>query len=286
MRNIFLPTEEVPRIACVYAILNTATSECYIGGTKHFHIRKRGHLTFLKYDKHRSKKLQSCWNPSCFVFAILEQVTDLSQLRSTEQRWLDLIEPAFNSFKDANGGKGYVHSLETRAKNSAANKGRAVSEETKERLRDYSKGRVVSEETREKLRKAHTGRKMKEDVKEKLRLVKTGKRHTEESKRLMSQKHLENNWSKGIKYSQERCEQMRDYWNNKYENGFISPNSVAIIQLTLDGVFVQEWVSAAEAARKLGLQHSCITSCAAGKRNKAGNFKWLKAKDYYDTYSC
>jgi len=48
----------------------------------------------------------------------------------------------------------------------------------------------------------------------------------------------------------------------------------AILQYTLDGVFVKEWVSGEEAYRKLNINSSKISSCARGKRNMAGGFIW------------
>lgn len=57
-------------------------------------------------------------------------------------------------------------------------------------------------------------------------------------------------------------------------------HSIAIVQLTLDGVFVKEWVSAAEAARTLGYNFSHICACCRSERGKHKGFKWMYKSDY------
>lgn len=58
------------------------------------------------------------------------------------------------------------------------------------------------------------------------------------------------------------------------------PNSVSIIQLTKDGVFIKKWPAAREIRRELGMSNSNIIQCCKGKRNSAGGFKWVYATDY------
>lgn len=50
--------------------------------------------------------------------------------------------------------------------------------------------------------------------------------------------------------------------------------SIPILQLTKDGTFVNEWPSAKEAQRQLGVSHGNICSCLKGRRNHAGGFVW------------
>ena len=58
------------------------------------------------------------------------------------------------------------------------------------------------------------------------------------------------------------------------------PNSIPIVQLTKDGVFVKKWPAAAEVERELGTNHSSIIRCCKGKLNVAGGFRWVYATDY------
>jgi len=49
--------------------------------------------------------------------------------------------------------------------------------------------------------------------------------------------------------------------------------SVSVIQLTLDGEFVKEWVSMSEAGRN-GYKHTNISACCSGKEKTHYGFKW------------
>lgn len=42
----------------------------------------------------------------------------------------------------------------------------------------------------------------------------------------------------------------------------------------VDGTFVDDWNSAAEASRKLDIDHSGIVNCANGKQHTCGGFVW------------
>ena len=49
------------------------------------------------------------------------------------------------------------------------------------------------------------------------------------------------------------------------------PRSKAVVQLTLDGVFVREWTCAREASKVYGTH---ITDCCKGNRSQCGGYKW------------
>lgn len=68
----------------------------------------------------------------------------------------------------------------------------------------------------------------------------------------------------------------------KYSNSKIKVEP--IIQLSLDGVFVKEWPSAAEAGRGIGINYKNINLVCRNKRNKAGGFKWMYLSDYNQLY--
>ena len=55
----------------------------------------------------------------------------------------------------------------------------------------------------------------------------------------------------------------------KYEN---NRGDKSVLQYTLAGDFVKQWPSMAEAQRTLGINN--ISLACAGKRKKAGGFKW------------
>lgn len=70
----------------------------------------------------------------------------------------------------------------------------------------------------------------------------------------------------------------------KYKNS-IKPRNEHIIQLTLDGIYIREWITAAEAGRVLGFNYKNINAVCRGKRNKAGGYKWMYLSDYNQLYN-
>ena len=56
--------------------------------------------------------------------------------------------------------------------------------------------------------------------------------------------------------------------------GVISHNAKPVIQKSLQGKFIKEWVSAHEASVKLKINN--IGGCLIGRRNKAGGFLWVR----------
>ena len=58
------------------------------------------------------------------------------------------------------------------------------------------------------------------------------------------------------------------------------PNSIPIIQLTLEGQFIRKWSAAREVERELGISHTNIIACCRGKQKSAGGYRWVYASDY------
>jgi len=57
-------------------------------------------------------------------------------------------------------------------------------------------------------------------------------------------------------------------------------NKKRIVQLTLDGEFIQEWESGADAGRGLGIDNSLITSVCKGRSKATRGFKFMYKKEY------
>lgn len=53
-----------------------------------------------------------------------------------------------------------------------------------------------------------------------------------------------------------------------------------IVQLTLDGQFINKWKNSAEAGRQLGINYKNINTVCRNKRKQAGGFKWMYLSDY------
>jgi hypothetical protein len=60
-------------------------------------------------------------------------------------------------------------------------------------------------------------------------------------------------------------------------------NRKPVIQLKLNGEFVKEWKTAAEACNTLGLDKSAVLRACKGKQKRAYWFVW-KFKDDYDKW--
>lgn len=71
-------------------------------------------------------------------------------------------------------------------------------------------------------------------------------------------------------------------YNMRYSRNWEKSNEVTrktVLQFTKSGEFVDEYESVAEAGRQTGIYHSSISSCCAGKRKSAGNYKWKYKTD-------
>lgn len=76
--------------------------------------------------------------------------------------------------------------------------------------------------------------------------------------------------NKGKKRSSEHIRYMRN--NN--------PKSKPVIQLDLDGNYINKYISTKDAERKTGCKSSNISMCCNGKIKTAKGFKWVYEEDY------
>lgn len=119
-----------------------------------------------------------------------------------------------------------------------------------------------------------------------------GCKHTDEAKGKISEagKRL-----KGIKRSEETRNKISDSLRGKKgrntgnthseetkkrisetKKGTVSWNAQPVLQLDKEGNIINEWRSASDAAKNLGLSQGNIWSVINGDRNTCGNFKWKK----------
>lgn len=47
-----------------------------------------------------------------------------------------------------------------------------------------------------------------------------------------------------------------------------------VLQMSMDGEPIKEWICMSDVKRELGIQHSHIVGCCKGSRKSAGGFKW------------
>ena len=67
--------------------------------------------------------------------------------------------------------------------------------------------------------------------------------------------------------------------------GLRKPRGTPILQMTLNGNKVSEFVSVSEASRKTGVGRSLISHCVNNRINSAGGFIWKKLSEGVTTIS-
>lgn len=72
----------------------------------------------------------------------------------------------------------------------------------------------------------------------------------------------------GKKRSKEICDMISDI------------HSKAVLQYSLDGIFIKEWKSARQVTKESNIHYSHISSCCKGKRNKCGGFLWFHKDNF------
>ena len=73
---------------------------------------------------------------------------------------------------------------------------------------------------------------------------------------------------------------------NKYINNGIKlkeKNSKQIVQLTLDKLFINKFISMTDAAKQTNINQSSISNCCRGKSKTAGGYRWMYYEDYIKT---
>jgi hypothetical protein len=119
------------------------------------------------------------------------------------------------------------------------------------------------------------GVKRSDETKEKIRLANLGLKHPEWRNKIKSEAQGgDNHWTKKKKFSQESKNKMSESQKKLYENGYINPVKKAILQYTLDMVFIKEWESGAEVERVLNIKRSSISQCLKNIIKTSGGFIW------------
>jgi group I intron endonuclease len=148
-----------------YLATNTANGKFYIGSTKNFEDRRKGHLK--KHDFPFQRALRK--NPGAFVWETWEDESDEPVL---EQALLDMWfgkECCYNLSPFASrppGNAGLPHTAETKQKISTSMTGKLVGDknpskraEVRMKISDSKKGKPRDEETRRKIAKGVQGKK-------------------------------------------------------------------------------------------------------------------------------
>jgi group I intron endonuclease len=177
----------------IYQIRNVITEECYIGSAINFHNRWFEHKRALRKNKHCNKHLQNAWNKyneESFIFEIIEEVLNKSNLIIKEQYYLDLLKPEYNICQIAGSttGAAFYDSKDFRQKQSISHKGKKRSDESKRKQSISMLGN-----------KSNTGLIMPEYVRKKISIANKGKKHSKEWNDKISKSRLGiEPWNKGL----------------------------------------------------------------------------------------
>lgn len=148
----------------IYCISNNINNKCYIGSSKNIKLRKGGHISRLRNNRHPNQHLQNSWNKygqDNFIFEILEQLPKectTEELLAREQYYLDTLKPEYNILKIAGSIEGYKHLEETKLKISKSMKGVRKSSEHTKHIRESQQGKIFTEDHKNKLSKAAKNR--------------------------------------------------------------------------------------------------------------------------------
>jgi group I intron endonuclease len=187
-----------PIVSGIYAIRNTVSGKMYVGSAKNVSARWAEHRRSLNGDRHHSVTLQRAWakhGSETFIFEIIENVSDATQLLIREQHWIDHHQTAnktlgYNICPKAGSALGVKQSEETKAKLRATwtpEKRAARNNEHWRRITEATRARGFSEATRKKMSDARKGKprnwapETEAAFKIKISKVWTGRKHTKEA---------------------------------------------------------------------------------------------------------
>jgi len=242
----------------IYGIINKINGHKYVGSSVNFYKRKREHIRLLKKGKHHSDYLQKAWNKyeeKLFEFIVLEEVEHKEDLIKREQWWLDNSNCEYNICKIAGNTLGVKCSEETKKKISLANSGKRSKlqlEAHKNRRKpvdqydlngNYIKSWNSTQEAGEFLGKNHKG--------------------------IIDAACGKSNISHGFRWA---------YSGDKLREP-IRTNQKYIYQYSLNGEFIKEWYTLAEAGRFYNIKTSSITECAKGNQKTCAGYIWKYKKD-------
>lgn len=221
----------------------------------------------------------------------------------------------FNSFKNGYnstaGGEGMLHftmSEKTRQKLSRINKGKKLSEETRRKMCLSRKGRKMTEESKRRLSKSKIGIIPSQEHIRKSALKHIGLKMSNETKQKIYnslKREILQYTTDGILVKEWDCirdaanafglkstSQIRNVlngklhttqgfvWKYKYGTVGVKKSKRAVVQIDLENTYINEYESAADAGRMLGISSDGIIACCKNKRITSGGYKWKYKEEY------
>ncbi len=126
-------------------------------------------------------------------------------------------------------------------------------------LKPFWLGKKHNEGSRKKMRDSALGKKLKEETKIKMSDFWKGKSKSEETKKKMSESSKGNN---------------NNYKRYLERTGLPHAKSKPVLQFTISGEFITEWVNAMIAAKELNISYKAINGCLLGKSKTSQGYIW------------
>lgn len=165
--------------------------------------------------------------------------------------------------------KGVSLSEETRRKLSISHKGLQAGEKNPMYGKaTWAKGKHFSEEHRKKIGDGNRGKIHSEELR---------KKQSDIAKQRLANK--ENHPMFGKYHSEETRQKQREAKLGKYI-GDEHPNSIKLVQLTKEDIYIQIWSCSKQAGDTLHIAYQNIHKCCFGERKSAGDFHWKYLYDH------
>jgi len=233
---------------CVYKHTNLVNGKIYIGITGKKPEKRWSNGNGYWSNRHFYNAIKKYgWNEG-FSHEILESGLSEEEAKQKEIEYIakfnSMSPNGYNLTAGGDGTNGWKMTEEQKKTISLRNKGLKRSEEVREFLRKRQLGKKASEETRKKLSIVHTGRKHTEESLQKMRIAKKAAGIPPQATAAAAE------------------------WHKK-----------PILQYTLQGEFVREWDSAADASRELSISQRGIYGCIRGKSKTSAGYVWKRKEE-------
>src|SRR6267142_3221724 len=111
----------------IYVIINIINDKQYVGQALRKNRRFSDHRCSLILNAHKNNHLQAAYNKygkEAFIYVVLENLFDASNIDEREQYWIDKLKPEYNQAPVAGSCTGFKHSDETKENWSKQRKGK------------------------------------------------------------------------------------------------------------------------------------------------------------------
>ena len=265
---------------CIYVRTNLVNGKQYVGQTNDFKQREKDWKTVSLYAGDLINKARKKYGLENWKVDILRECETQEELNKWEMYYIKSLntkKPNGYNLTDGGGGlSGLIFTDEHKRKLSESRKGKSLSKETRRKIseanigkRGYWKDKTFSEEHKRKLSENSSRYFL-------------GKHHTEKSKSIMSQKAVGNKRCLGRILSEETKNKISEAEKGKVITDetkvkmSLAHGGGTVYQYTLDGILVNTFSTASEAAKKLSIDLSCICDCCRGKLQTYKGYKWSR----------